>query len=370
MATLRGEPVDRPAVCFYELNGLDENPDDDDPFNIFSHPSWRPLIELTRDKTDRIVMRGVPFRHRPPDPLAELTETDTRYDNGSRYVTRTLRAGGATFTTRTRRDPDTNTVWTLEHPLKGPDDLRAWLELPDRPFGGEPDVTGVLATEDALGETGIVMLGAADPLCSVAELFDMGTFTVVAMTEPALFRRALDKVAVARQQQVEAVAAALPGRLWRIVGPEYASPPYLPPELFADYVVRYDTPMVNAIHQHGGYARIHSHGRLSAILDHIAATGCVGLDPVEPPPQGDMSLRDVRARVGKQMVLFGNLEMSDIATLAPEQLAEKARTALAEGTTGQGRGFVLMPTACPLERNLPPAIVKNYETIIEAIERL
>jgi hypothetical protein len=26
MATLRGEQVDRPAVSFYELNGLDENP--------------------------------------------------------------------------------------------------------------------------------------------------------------------------------------------------------------------------------------------------------------------------------------------------------------------------------------------------------
>ena len=47
MATLRGEPVDRPAVCFYELNGLDEAPEDDDPFNIYTHPSWAPLIELT-----------------------------------------------------------------------------------------------------------------------------------------------------------------------------------------------------------------------------------------------------------------------------------------------------------------------------------
>lgn len=32
MATLRGDPVDRPPVSFYELNGLDENPDDPDPF--------------------------------------------------------------------------------------------------------------------------------------------------------------------------------------------------------------------------------------------------------------------------------------------------------------------------------------------------
>ncbi len=44
MAILRGERVDRTPVSFYELNDLDENPEDSDPFNIYSDPSWRPLI--------------------------------------------------------------------------------------------------------------------------------------------------------------------------------------------------------------------------------------------------------------------------------------------------------------------------------------
>jgi hypothetical protein len=32
----RREEVDRPAVSFYALNGLDENPDDPNPFNIYA----------------------------------------------------------------------------------------------------------------------------------------------------------------------------------------------------------------------------------------------------------------------------------------------------------------------------------------------
>jgi len=40
MATLRGEAVDRPPVSFYELNGLDEDPGNKDPFNITT-----PVIE-------------------------------------------------------------------------------------------------------------------------------------------------------------------------------------------------------------------------------------------------------------------------------------------------------------------------------------
>ena len=58
MATLAGLPVDRPAVSFYELNALDQDPGDSAPYNIYSHPSWKALLDLTREKTDRIVMRG------------------------------------------------------------------------------------------------------------------------------------------------------------------------------------------------------------------------------------------------------------------------------------------------------------------------
>ena len=69
ICTLRGEAVDRPAVSFYELNGLDEDHADADPFNIYSHPSWGELLELTRARTDRIVMRGVAFAAIDPDPI-------------------------------------------------------------------------------------------------------------------------------------------------------------------------------------------------------------------------------------------------------------------------------------------------------------
>jgi uroporphyrinogen-III decarboxylase len=154
-----------------------------------------------------------------------------------------------------------------------------------------------------------------------------------------------------------------------MVGPEYAAPPYLPPRLFAEYVTRYDTPMVEAIQRHGGFARIHSHGRLHDVLDHIAATGCTGLDPIEPPHLGDVTLAHVRERYGRQMVLFGNLEATDIENLPAEQFREKVATALREGTAGEGRGFVLMPSACPYGRELPERAMRNYEIMIEMAER-
>jgi hypothetical protein len=368
MATLRGEWVDRPAVSFYELNGLDENPHDNDPFNIYSHPSWQPLIKLTREETDRIVMRGVAFDSIQPDPVKSLAQTETHLYRGNRITVHRISVGGRTLTSRTRRDPDVNTVWTEEPLLKDADDLRAFLEIPVASPDSGAEIDSVVETESALGDTGIVMIDTPDPLCLAASLFDMGEYMVIAMTEQLLFHALLERFASNLWAKTEAVARALPGRLWRIYGPEYASPPYLPPLLFREYVCRYVTPMIEAIHRHAGYARIHSHGNLMSILDDIASMGADGLDPIEPPPQGDVELRYVRKRYGKDIVLFGNLEVSDIENLPTDKFSEKVKRAIAEGTSGSGRGFVLMPSACPYGRELSTLALKNYEKMIEVVK--
>lgn len=366
LRSLRGEPVDRPPVCFYEINGYDERPDDRDAYNIYTHSSWRPLIDLAREHSDRIVMRGIPFNGAPDSPYAHLGEWEQVEVGNTRFTTfrLPLRNGkDAPARERTRRDRDTNTTWTAEHLLKDADDLRAFLELPFDTRAGAPDLRGFLRAEADLGDSGLVMVDTADPLCLAAQMFDMAAFTVIALTEPRLFRQVLDKFAAWLLPRVQAAARALPGRLWRIYGPEYASPPYLPPRLFREYVSPYVTEMVTAIHDGGGYARVHCHGNIRRLLDEISASGCDAIDPIEPPPQGDISLAEVRRLYGSRLTLFGNLEASDLEMLPTAEFREKIRRALREGTAGEGRGFVLMPSSCPYGRELPPLALANYRAM-------
>ena len=290
MATLRGEPVDRPAVSFMELNGLDEDIGNPDPFNIYFDPSWKELIELTRNSTDRIVMRTIPpgFEDKgtecdrqlvgvPLNPLDAISKTEVSYDaNGSRLTKKTIKAGSRTLMSVNRQDKDIYSLWTLEHLLKSAEDVKALLTLDFTPPTGAPDVSVVLETEEALGDTGIVMIDTPDPLCLAASLFDMGTFTILAWSKPDLFHELLARFAAYLHPFTEAVAKALPGRLWRIYGPEYASPPYLSPDHFKEYVVRYDQPMVAAIQQYGGFARLHSHGNLKTRPYCLHGGGCFG----------------------------------------------------------------------------------------------
>ena len=129
MATLRGETVDRPPVSFYELAGLDEDINDPDPFNIYNHPSWAPLIQLAREQSDRIVLRSVSWAGVTTNPGEELGTTETTYKDGSRYERRSIQAGSRTLSSCTRHDADINTVWVIEHLLKDVDDLKAYLQM-------------------------------------------------------------------------------------------------------------------------------------------------------------------------------------------------------------------------------------------------
>jgi hypothetical protein len=364
MATLRGEAVDRPAVSFYEIGGWKLDTLDPDPFNIYNAPDWYPLIQLAEQETDLIRMLGPERTPAANNVHDEFYHTETYMANGSRYTRQTLTVAGRTMRALSRRDPEVSTTWALEYLLKDIDDVRAYLQLPDEAFAYMYSVDAMRAEDEALGDAGIVMVNVSDPICQVAPLFSLADYTVFALTEPALFHRLLEKHARHVYDMTEQVARQFAGRLWRVVGSEYASEPFLPPRLYEEYVVRYTKPMVDLIHEHGGYARIHSHGRLKNILPHIVAMGADGLDPVEPPPQGDMQLIDVRRQYGQHMALFGNIEASELELLPPLQFERRVAQALREGTAGTGRGFVLMPSACPYGRRISADVLANYETMV------
>jgi len=379
MATLRGEPVDRPAVNLYEIGGLPMDPTDPDPFNIYSEPAWQPLLELAEQHSDLIRMRS-PVRkhsHRAWTDSStartirdRLFKTEAYEQDGCRITRTTLTIGGRTLTAMTRQEADVDTVWTTEHLLKSQEDVLAYLQLPDEVFDESINLSPLIEAEQQLGDRGIVMVDTEDPICAAAVLFSLEDYTILALTEQRLFHQLLEKLARHIHLRTETVAREFPGRLWRIYGPEFATAPYLPPHLFDDYVVRYTQPMVRMIKETGGYARVHVHGRIRNVLDSIVAMGADAIDPIEPPPQGDVELSWVRREYGRDLVLFGNIEIADIENMAPDVFEKKVRHSLADGTAGNGRGFVLMPSASPFGRRIGPHTLQNYETMIRITETI
>ncbi len=370
---MSGQTVDRPAVNFYEIDGLRQDPDNDDKYNIYNHPSWRPLIQLAVERTDRLVLTDAQAQYcgKMRSLLAdEILKTTVKEEDGRRIFTYRIQAGNRILSSTAIREADIDTVWCTEHPVKDTEDLAAWIDLPEQELKGEAFVDDALGREAILGDSGAILLDTQDPLCLVASLMAMDVYTIIALTEQELFIRALEKAARFILWNTEVVSAALPGRIWRIYGPEYATPPYLPPFLFRQYVTPYVKEMCRIIKKYGGFPRVHCHGNIREILDDLVETGCMAIDPIEPAPQGNVSLEYVRRNYGGQLALFGNLEAADIENLGENEFRPKVRRALEEGTGGKGRGFVLMPSASPYGRLLSSKAMRNYEVILEELDQM
>jgi hypothetical protein len=363
-ATLKGDSVDRPAVNFYEVGGFAVDPLNPDPYNIYNSPSWRELLTLAEEKTDIIRMRS-PLQVKKNPLYDDFFKTRVYEEGHSRFSETTLTIGKRTMSSLTRRDREVDTVWTIKHLLKDEEDLKAYLTLPNEIFDAEYAYGNLFEAEEQTGEKGIVMSDTGDPLCMAADLFDFGTYTILALTEQSLFHQLLEKLSPSIHKKTEDTAREFPGRLWRVVGPEYASEPYLPPSLFKDYVNRYTGPMVKIIQKHGGLVRLHSHGRLKNVLPHIVAMGVDGLDPIEPPSQGDMELEDVVKEYGQDLVLFGNVEITDIENMEPGEFEKKTARSIEAGI--MAKGFVLMPSASPYGREVSPRTFENYRTMIRLV---
>ena len=207
-----------------------------------------------------------------------------------------------------------------------------------------------------------------DPLLYTAELFGFTEFTVLAYTErdrvkylcDAMFERVCDCLRWQLEQGVLDV--------YRIVGPEYATPPYLPRECFLDFVASYDAELTRMLHEKGALARLHSHGRVGTLLETIRDMGVDALDPVEGYPCGDVSLREAKRRIGAEVCLCGNLQLRDLELLTPEEIVDITKQALEEGM--EGGGYVIMPTASPIGEPLSTVTERNYHAFIDTALKL
>lgn len=355
LACLHGQIPDRVPISTYELAGWNSRAWEN------QEPSYRELMDFIRANTDCLYMVDVPVpnaRHQEWPLLAE------RWSKGDEHFTRqTLRAGSRVLTRLTSSVDSVKTTWVREHWCQDVADLRAILELPWQ--AGEPNFAELEQSWADLGSTrGLPMISIADALCEVSEYFEFGNFTVLAMTQTDDIVAALDIVHMRRLEELGRILQGpVKNCVFRICGPEYATPPYLPPELFARFVTPYVSQYVEMIHAAGALARIHSHGRIGRVVGEIAKMAPAALDPVEPPPDGDIELSELKKTIGRNVCLMGGVELKHLEAAKPAFIDELVTRIMQQGKPG-GR-FVIMPTAAPINIPLSPQTCENYIRFIQ-----
>lgn len=348
---------DRVPISTYELVGYNSKSFEN------SDPSYSRLMNIIREKTDCICMWNPNSNETFYGTAFNVDLQEEKYkDNDKTVFKRIIKTSKGVLTQTTQTIDNVYTVWQTEHWCKNIDDVDIALSIPYKPV--EYDFSDFTRIKNEVGENGIIMATIPDALLLAADLMEFGDFTLWALTETDSFERAVNIMHERNMENLRRMLNQNVVDLYRICGPEYATPPYLPPIFFRRYVLPFIAEMVDLIHNCGSKVRIHCHGRINQILDMIADSGADAIDPCEAPPDGDIMLSEVKKRVGKKICIFGNIQLKLLENSNIDDIHKSVKDCM--DSAKDGGGFVIMPTAAPINTPLSKKTEENYFAYIEA----
>jgi len=359
IAAFRGERADRVPVTLYEFSHLDDNRPRDDA-------GYAALIELQREMGETFAHCPADFGTGVGDPNA-MNATSEEIA-GSLVRTVTIRTPKGDLTAVARREPDNLTWWQTKPLIETAEDCRKWLSLPPTPARPDPD--RVKGMQQRLGEKGLVVLGPGDALGLVCGMFHFDTWLTLLADDEGLILAMMDAMAERLNAALRALCPHISGACVRFWGPEYAGAPLMNPhKWFERLVTEYDREPIRIVNESGNYSVLHCHGRMGDILDQIAELAPTALEPLEVLPAGtaDVTLEQVKGRLGGEMCLMGAMQASELETQGPEQIDRRVEQVLRVGAP-DGR-FVLLPTSAPISYPLPARLVDNYRAYFEAAHK-
>ncbi|MBN1445393.1 MAG: hypothetical protein JW957_04720 [Candidatus Omnitrophica bacterium] len=358
LKTFNGESVDRIPVSLYEFDGFYDS-------WIYNYPEYAEILEYAKGKTDKMYFWR-PEGNKPSflwgEVEKEMIDYTTWEEKKAVHTKTTIKTPLGEISDHTRADEGVHTSWTIENFCKDIKDAERLLSIPYIP--SKPDVSSFSEKDRKVGEEGILMADTPDPLCSTVEMFGFTKFLMVYMENPEIIFKLMKFFHERIFNNLEHLLKNGAVTIYRIVGPEYATPPYLRPEEFDKLVTPFDKELVSLLHRYGAKARLHSHGRIKKALNSFLEMGIDATDPVEPPPDGDVSLRDARETLGEKCVLIGNIEERLFEVGSKKDMEEAVKKAM-DDAAGKGP-FVLCPTAMPLTTPLDKKIQENIIHYIDS----
>lgn len=357
-AVLAGKSADRIPVSLYEIDGFG---------NLYSpdHPSYHRIRDFARDRLDNMVMfspvvrgsLGFLYTGGSDDTVEKVVRKDEQVE----LTTTKIHTPRGPLQMETRRNPETYTVWTTEYLLKSEKDVDRLLSMPYEKVPACMD--GFDKLKSNVGDRGIMMIDLCDPMGMVIYNMKFEEYIYLSTVNRSKFRKLLDFFTERLHDFLDSVLEQNGGPLFRIIGPEACTPPYMHPESFREFVVEYDRPLIEKIHKAGCFARIHCHGKIAKVADMILEMEPDALNPVEDAPGGDISLEDARKILGQEICLMGNIQESLFELHTPEEVKDEVLKVLEIG--GKGGRFVLMPTATPITVPLPARVEENLFAFAE-----
>lgn len=175
-----------------------------------------------------------------------------------------------------------------------------------------------------------------------------GTFAIPDGNEMYAFAFAMadDPQGVHAQAEALCQAAIARNRVLQDMGVEvlllcsdycYNNGPFLSPPMFREFIAPYLARIMEAARQDGLYTIKHTDGNIMPILDDLVSCRPHALHSLDP--MAGVDIREVKARVGNQVCLCGNVHCAALQTGTDEDVIQSATYCLTHGKPGGGYIF-------------------------------
>lgn len=356
LAVLRGQPVDRVPLS---LPGFQVATPDQ-------------LLDPARREIWDRVGEQLPFFYDCPSyvnrylvtPPQRMREVERREQGGTLTVVTRIDTPRGPLTAVTSRNADTDTIWTEKYPVESLVDLEKMRSVPwERPFNLAPPQ---LASAPApLPRRGLISTHISSPFVCVAGMMRYEWFLELCATELGLIQ---ELTALCLERILDVLEVVLAERtveyVW-IGGCEWLTPPMGSPDLYDLLVQEPERRLIERIHNAGGLVHVHCHGRVQSTLERVIERGGDYFEPVEPPPDGDVTFAEAKRMAQGRITLGGNVE-ARLMECGDVPAVEQAARAAFEG--GRFR-MVLQTTAGPIS-TMTSRSLANYHRLVDVWEEL
>jgi uroporphyrinogen decarboxylase len=145
----------------------------------------------------------------------------------------------------------------------------------------------------------------------------------------------------------------------------YAGAGFISPEFYRRFVLPYESQVVNAVRDLGTHIYIHTCGKINDRLEMMAESGASGIECLDPPPIGNVSLENAKARIGHKIFIKGNIDPINMCLQGSiEDVRKDAAHRIEIGK--QGGGYILS-TACSIAPHTKRENVQALDEIAEDV---
>lgn len=370
LAAMRGDPVDRPPVaCWLGLPlllkltpGAGTYADlyrlwIDDPLSIVAAQErfgMDPMVLTQCEHPGEVITYPRLLLPWPDDALQtwrerrEVVGTEADHLVVRRIVT--TPEGELSYTYRL----DNHARATFEHLVKRPEDLDLLRFQPDP---ARLDISKLKRMVETVGRRAVfhhVTPGVWDEACQVRGINNL---SLDMFDRPEWVHRLMRLIT---DRQLRLMARLAEAGVQTINFNETWVGFGISPAAFREFILPYDTEVVDAIHRAGMLVSYHNCGRARRLLELHADTGADALETLTPAGRsGDVDLADAAGRVGRRITLYGGFNEHVLYQGGPEDVRAEVRRCL---DATRGARYILRSTG-----QIMAAREGNIEAMTEAV---